>query len=342
MRQGERFVLVVAIVAVAFAASRPLSAQQPAGKAHTFTGSVVKVDANAKTLTVNGERVEGWMAAMTMLYRVDMPDVIGRLKPGDRITATVYDGDFNTLHAVRVMSAAPDRPSGAASRGAVEGLPPLSYVCPSPGEEAVLEDKPGRCPKSGVALMPLRLVTAYSCLRVQLFVRETPGICPIDKTPLVPITAALYFTCKSDSSVRELMPGHCADGSARVKAFERRPHGDHNPRHGGSFFMAVDQWHHIEGTLVAPGIFRLYFYDDLSRPLAIDGFSAAVAMADANARETGAPIPVLPVSSPDRNVMEVSLGDPKLPLNVKLHVKFRPDEKEQLFDFTFAAYSKEP
>jgi hypothetical protein len=40
--------------------------------------------------------------------------------------------------------------------------------------------------------------------------------------------------------------------------------------------------------------------------------------------------------------MEVSLGDAKLPLNVKLHVKFRPEDNDQLFDFTFAAYSKEP
>jgi hypothetical protein len=237
---------------------------------------------------------------------------------------------------------ATDKPAAPAARGAVEGLPPLSYVCPTPGEEAVLEDKPGRCPKSGASLVALRLVTAYSCLKVQIFVREAPGICPIDKTPLVPITAALYFTCKSDPSVRELVPGKCVDGSARVKAFERRPHGDHNPRHGGSFFMAVDQWHHIEGTLVAPGIFRVYFYDDLSRPLLIDAFSAAVAMADSNAREISAPIAVTPVPSPDRNVMEVSLGDAKLPLNVKLHVKFRPDDADQLFDFTFAAYSKEP
>jgi hypothetical protein len=190
--------------------------------------------------------------------------------------------------------------------------------------------------------VPIRLVTAYSCLKVQLFVRESPGICPVDKTPLVPITAALYFTCTGDTRVRELTPGSCADGTARVKTFERRPHGDHNPRHGGTFFMAADQWHHIEGTFVAPGVFRAYFYDDLSRPLPVGGFSAAVARADDSARELGARLPLAIEGNADRNMMQLSIADAKVPLNLRLHVKFKADDNDQVFDFTFAAYSKEP
>ena len=77
-------------------------------KEHTFRGKVEKIDVNAKTFTVNGQKVEGWMDAMTMVYVPDKEDVIKRIKVGDEITAKVYDGDFRTLHDVQIVPPKPD------------------------------------------------------------------------------------------------------------------------------------------------------------------------------------------------------------------------------------------
>ncbi|HWF10124.1 MAG TPA: copper-binding protein [Bryobacteraceae bacterium] len=75
-------------------------AQAPAGrKSYTFHGKVEAVAADG--LTVNGEKVEGWMDAMTMKYKVDDPKILKTVKPGDQITATVYQGDMS-LHKVQV------------------------------------------------------------------------------------------------------------------------------------------------------------------------------------------------------------------------------------------------
>jgi protein SCO1/2 len=74
----------------------------PSKKEYTFHGKVEAVNNRAKSLTVNGEKVEGWMGAMTMDYKVDDPSVIEKLRSGDHIIATVYDGDY-TLHKVKVI-----------------------------------------------------------------------------------------------------------------------------------------------------------------------------------------------------------------------------------------------
>ena len=101
--QHGRFLVVIGVT-LALCLSTAY-AQQTGKKEHAFRGKVEKVDAKAKTLTVNGENVEGWMGAMTMSYAVDKEEVITKVKPGDQITAKVYDGDFKTLHDVQVIPA---------------------------------------------------------------------------------------------------------------------------------------------------------------------------------------------------------------------------------------------
>jgi Cu/Ag efflux protein CusF len=77
------------------------AAAQSGKKESAFRGTVEMVDAQGNKLTVNGEKVEGWMAGMTMTYKVDKPDVLKSVKAGDEITAKVYEGNFETLYNVQ-------------------------------------------------------------------------------------------------------------------------------------------------------------------------------------------------------------------------------------------------
>lgn len=94
---------LIAVLAASFMmAGVCLGQAAPVKKSYTFHGKVEAVDERAQSLKVNGEKVEGWMAAMTMDYKVDDSAVLKKVKAGDQIMATVYDGDY-TLHKVKLI-----------------------------------------------------------------------------------------------------------------------------------------------------------------------------------------------------------------------------------------------
>ena len=104
MRTVPLWIASFVVCLVTAACSRPAPVDK---KSYTFRGKVEAVDKTAKSLTVDGEKVEGWMGAMTMDYRVDDPAILDKVKPGDQITATVYDGD-EKLHNVEIAGKTPD------------------------------------------------------------------------------------------------------------------------------------------------------------------------------------------------------------------------------------------
>lgn len=91
------------VVAALFTSTICLAQAVPPKKPMTFNGKVEAVNETAKSLKVNGEKVDGWMTAMTMDYKVDDPAILKQVKPGDQIMATVYEGDM-VLHKVMVIS----------------------------------------------------------------------------------------------------------------------------------------------------------------------------------------------------------------------------------------------
>jgi protein SCO1/2 len=106
----KRVQVIAVFAAVILMAQVCLGQAAPGKTSYTFHGKVESVDESAKSLKVNGEEVKGWMAAMTMDYKVDDSAILKEVKAGDQITATVYDGDV-TLHKVQVVSKAGDTKS---------------------------------------------------------------------------------------------------------------------------------------------------------------------------------------------------------------------------------------
>jgi hypothetical protein len=202
-----------------------------------------------------------------------------------------------------------------------------------PQDADVIEDKPGNCPKCGMRLQPIRLTSVWTCPIHAVVTRELPGTCPIDGRKLIQVTMSETWTCAGEAG-GAIEPGSCPDGAPRKRTFSARPHGNHNPQHGGQFFMAPDNWHHLEGTYPSPGMFRLYLYDDYTKPLPITKvreIGGHVATAD------GRDIPLKRTGG----TLEANIGKASFPVVLHAKVTFEPAGREHLFDFTFPEYSKD-
>jgi len=226
----------------------------------------------------------------------------------------------------------------SAPRAQDQSVPPLSYTCPMHPE--IVEDKTGTCPICRMDLVGIRLDSVWTCATRPLAVIEAKaGRCPIDGTPLVQVTAAVSWTCPG-SDQESLTPGTCPDGSRMQKKYAPRAHGNHNPQHGGQFFMAADNWHHLEGTYLPSGVFRLHLYDDFTKPLPSADVHATKAEVIVKDPRTAAE-KTFPLTRTGR-YMQATIGKLPLPVSMYAHVQFKPDGPHNRFDFTFDSYSKEP
>jgi hypothetical protein len=229
-----------------------------------------------------------------------------------------------------------------ATAGAAQ-LPAISWTCPMHPD--VLEAKKGGCSICGMDLVPVRLVLVYTCPVHAVIEQPEPGKCRICSRDLVQKTAALTFTCAGNRDVSQIEPGTCADGSAMVPRYTPRAHGDHNPKHGGIFFMAPDNWHHLEGTYPAPGRFRLYIYDDFSKPLTaaqarkVRGRVVTKEAFDPKAGTTRELASTPLVLARNGAFFEARIEPLALPAKMTAKISFTSDDKESRFDFAFPAYS---
>jgi hypothetical protein len=225
-------------------------------------------------------------------------------------------------------------------------LPPISMTCPMHPD--VVEDKPGSCPLCKMALVPVRLESVWSCPIHQAVIEHAPGLCPIDKRDLVQMTMALTWTCKGRPDIDQIQPGKCPDGSAMIAKRTLRPHGNHNPQHGGQFFMAPDTWHHLEGAYPQPRLFRLYLYDDFARPLPLDQVKQVQARVVTNetfdpATRKTTEVTAFPLAlAPGGAYLQARVDKAAVPAEMTAKVRFKPGGDEYRFDFAFPSVTRDP
>jgi hypothetical protein len=143
---------------------------------------------------------------------------------------------------------------------------------------------------------------------------------------LVRTTREAQWFCPSRPDVFFPTAGACPDGRPMEMRTVAMAHGDHNPRHGGILFMAPNGYHHLEGTLQESGqsrLFRLFLYDDFTRPLTVDGFEARAG------DETMTP-------AEDGSFLSAALERSADPAEVVVHLRFPGDTAEARFDFVFS------
>ncbi len=211
-------------------------------------------------------------------------------------------------------------------------------MCPG-----VARTAPGDCPRCRMALAGTPTVGLLRCPRHPTdFFPPVSGpfpspACEHCGRPLVPVTVSHTFRCPEHPALLFAEAGTCSEcGGPLDERFEELPHGDHNPRHGGILFMAPDQWHHLEGTWPEGGVFRIYFYDDFTRPMAADRFSAR---AVAGENESGPAVKLEPAGG--GAYLEGKLNPPPSPpLHLTAFIAF--GGKEERFDFVFSGFSREP
>ena len=225
-------------------------------------------------------------------------------------------------------------------------LPPISWTCPMHPD--VVDPKVGTCPICKMNLVSIRLDSIWTCPVHSVIAEAKAGKCPIDGRELIPMTVALTWTCAGRPDIDQIQPGTCADGTPMIAKHTARPHGNHNPQHGGLFFMAADNWHHLEGTYPRQGVMQIYLYDDYTKSLPQDQVQRVKGRIVTNetfdtATRTTKEIAAFPlVSARNGQYLEAKVDVKSLPAQMSAKVKFKDEGPEYRFDFAFPALSKEP
>ena len=184
------------------------------------------------------------------------------------------------------------------------------------------------------------LAAAFALFTVACSQQPSPGAgtAPPSPAPSEPAPAA--------PEARMPEPSHAAmDESAvsETQVLASGTHQDHAPRHGGTFFMALDNRHHLEGLLLPPGRFLVYLYDAHTQSVSPAELQQTTGTVQWGFAED-APQTPLAVAGEGEYLEAMPPVEVRLPIELTLRLRLPgmpPDARPELFTFPFSHYSKE-
>ena len=219
----------------------------------------------------------------------------------------------------------------------------LVWTCPIHRE--VTETERGQCELCERQLVQTLVRLAWSCPIHPVVVESESGQCPICQRDLFLITEEVRFACPMHREESSHEPGNCSICHMElVESTSTRPHQNHNPRHGGMFFMAPDNWHHLEGTYPEDGVFRVFLYNNFSEPLNANDFKGRAVLKevfDAETKQTRELLVYPLLASPGGAYLEAHVGSAAFPREMTAKVQFERGGEFERFDFIFVDLSED-
>ncbi len=150
------------------------------------------------------------------------------------------------------------------------------------------------------------------------------------------------MTCEGEKTYDK--PGKCP--TCGMKLQDVKSHMDHNAKHGGVFFMAPDLHHHLEGTISDEHEFRIYFYNEYTKAIPADKFTAEGEAWTQKSKlwRDGADYakPLVLRPGPGSVYLTARVDSSiRFPIGIQARVDFSNGEKAAPFSFEFAGPSEE-
>ena len=144
---------------------------------------------------------------------------------------------------------------------------------------------------------------------------------------------AMKMSMDSKKGMKMKMDSKDEGTKMKMDSKDEGMHQDHDAKAGGSFFMAPNEMHHIEGTYSEDCGFQLFLFNAFTKPIKVDRFRALIKVSGEIDEED---VEFSRFLSP--NKMNSFLQAPLMkglnpPFEIELNVKFPESEKVESFNF---------